>query len=53
VQGHFIPRNARASTDHAARLRRETLERIDDLAKYVLDCSRLTMDGADSRKYGS
>ena len=37
VQGHFIPREARASIDHAARMRPETFQRIRDLAKYVLD----------------
>jgi hypothetical protein len=36
IQGHFIPREARASVDHAARMRPEVLERIGDLAKYVL-----------------
>jgi hypothetical protein len=36
VQGHFIPRASRASVDHAARIRPEVLERIGDLAKYVL-----------------
>jgi hypothetical protein len=39
VQGHFIPCDARASIDHEARLHRDTLERIDDLAKYVLACA--------------
>ena len=37
VQGHFVPREARASTDQAARMRPETFRRIGDLAKYVLD----------------
>ena len=37
IQGHFVPRDARASTDQAARMRPATLQRIDDLAKYVLD----------------
>ena len=36
LQGHFIPRDARASVDHAARLGREVLGRIGSLAKYVL-----------------
>ena len=36
LQGHFIPRGARASVDHAARLRPEVLGRIGSLAKYVL-----------------
>lgn len=39
VQGHFVPRDARASTDHAARVQEETRQRIDDLAKYILDCA--------------
>jgi hypothetical protein len=37
VQGHFVPREARAAIDHAARMRPETLQRIGVLAKYVLD----------------
>ena len=37
VQGHFVPREARASTDQAARMRPENFLRIGDLAKYVLD----------------
>lgn len=37
VQGHFVPREARASTDHAARIRPETLRRIGGLASYLLD----------------
>jgi len=36
VQGHFTPRTARASVDHAARMRPEVLRRIGDLARYVL-----------------
>jgi hypothetical protein len=36
IQGHFIPRQAKASVDHAARMRPEVLHRIGDLAKYVL-----------------
>lgn len=36
LQGHFIPRDAHASVDHAARLRPEVLRRIGNLAKYVL-----------------
>lgn len=35
-QGHFIPRLAKASVDHKARMRPEVLARIGDLAKYVL-----------------
>jgi hypothetical protein len=37
IQGHFVPRGARAATDQRARMRPETLARIGDLAKYVLD----------------
>jgi ectoine hydroxylase-related dioxygenase (phytanoyl-CoA dioxygenase family) len=37
VQGHFVPREARSSTDHTTRLTQETCSRIGDLAKYVLD----------------
>jgi Phytanoyl-CoA dioxygenase (PhyH) len=36
LQGHFIPRDAQASVDHAARIRPEVLGRIGNLAKYVL-----------------
>jgi ectoine hydroxylase-related dioxygenase (phytanoyl-CoA dioxygenase family) len=36
LQGHFVPRDARASVDHAARIRPEVIERIGSLAKYVL-----------------
>lgn len=36
LQGHFVPRNARSSVDHAVRIRPEVLARIGDLAKYVL-----------------
>ncbi len=39
IQGAFIPREARAATDQAARVRPETLQRLGDLAKYVLDVS--------------
>jgi hypothetical protein len=39
VQGHFVRREARSSTDHAARLNQETSKRIGDLAKYLLDCA--------------
>jgi hypothetical protein len=49
IQAHFVPRGARASpNDHSGRMRPETLQRIGDLAKYVLDvetsekpCARL------------
>jgi ectoine hydroxylase-related dioxygenase (phytanoyl-CoA dioxygenase family) len=37
VQGAFIPREAQASINQASRIRPETLQRIGDLAKYVLD----------------
>jgi hypothetical protein len=37
VQGHFVPRDARSSVDHASRMRPEVLHRIGDRAKYVLD----------------
>lgn len=36
IQAHFVPREARASSDHSSRMRQETLRRIGDLAKYVL-----------------
>ena len=36
LQGHFIPRAARAAVDHAARIHPEVLGRIGNLAKYVL-----------------
>jgi hypothetical protein len=36
LQGHFIPRDAHAAVDHAARIRPEVLERIGDVARYVL-----------------
>lgn len=36
LQGHFIPRGARASVDHAARLSPEVRRRIGPVAKYVL-----------------
>jgi ectoine hydroxylase-related dioxygenase (phytanoyl-CoA dioxygenase family) len=36
LQGHFIPRGARASVDHAARLRPEVCGRIGNVAKYLL-----------------
>jgi hypothetical protein len=37
IQAHFVPRAARASpNDHSGRMRPETLQRIGDLAKYVL-----------------
>jgi ectoine hydroxylase-related dioxygenase (phytanoyl-CoA dioxygenase family) len=38
IQAHFVPRHAQASPDdHSRRMRSETLQRIGDLAKYVLN----------------
>ncbi|MCM3872629.1 MAG: phytanoyl-CoA dioxygenase family protein [Pyrinomonadaceae bacterium] len=38
IQAHFVPREAQASPDdHSRRMRPETLQRISDLAKYVLN----------------
>jgi hypothetical protein len=38
IQAHFVPREARSSPDdHSRRMRPETLQRIGDLAKYVLN----------------
>ena len=37
VQGAFIPREAQPSINQASRIRSETLQRVGDLAKYVLD----------------
>jgi hypothetical protein len=37
IQGAFVPREARWSIDQASRIRPETLQRIGDLAKYVLN----------------
>jgi ectoine hydroxylase-related dioxygenase (phytanoyl-CoA dioxygenase family) len=37
VQGALIPREARAAMNQASRIRPETVQRIGDLAKYVLD----------------
>jgi ectoine hydroxylase-related dioxygenase (phytanoyl-CoA dioxygenase family) len=38
IQAHFVPRDARASpNDHSRRTRPDTLQRIGDLAKYVLN----------------
>jgi len=38
IQAHFVPREAQASPDdHSRRMRPETLLRISDLAKYVLN----------------
>jgi ectoine hydroxylase-related dioxygenase (phytanoyl-CoA dioxygenase family) len=38
IQAHFVPRHARGSSaDHSGRMRPETLQRVGDLAKYVLN----------------
>jgi hypothetical protein len=37
LQGHFVPREARASVDHAARVRPDVLQRIGSRARYILD----------------
>ena len=38
IQAHFVPREAHASpAGHSGRMRPETLQRLSDLAKYVLD----------------
>ena len=37
IQGAFIPREAQSAINQAARIRDETLGRIGDLAKYLLD----------------
>jgi len=38
IQAHFVPRAAQASPeDHSGRMRPETLQRLGDLAKYVLN----------------
>jgi ectoine hydroxylase-related dioxygenase (phytanoyl-CoA dioxygenase family) len=38
IQAHFVPRDAQASPDdHSRRMLPETLQRIGDLAKYVLN----------------
>ena len=38
IQAHFVPREAQASpADHSGRMRSETLQRLSDLAKYVLN----------------
>jgi hypothetical protein len=37
VQGAFIPREARSAINQASRIRPETLQRIGNLAKYILD----------------
>jgi hypothetical protein len=36
IQAHFVARDAQDSTHHGARMRSETLQRIDGLARYVL-----------------
>jgi ectoine hydroxylase-related dioxygenase (phytanoyl-CoA dioxygenase family) len=38
IQAHFVPREAQSSPDdHSGRMRPETLQRLGDLAKYVLN----------------
>ncbi len=38
IQAHFVPREAQASpADHSGRMRPKTLQRLGDLAKYVLN----------------
>jgi hypothetical protein len=41
LQGAFIPREAQASINQVSRIRPETLQRIGDLAKYVLNIGRI------------
>jgi Phytanoyl-CoA dioxygenase (PhyH) len=41
IQAHFVPREARASTDQSACMRPETFQRIGDLAKYALDVANV------------
>ena len=36
LQGHFVPRDAQTSVDHAVRMRPEVLGRIGELARYIL-----------------
>ena len=44
IQAHFVSRKAQASPeDHSSRMRPETLQRINDLAKYVLDVGTSNM----------
>lgn len=37
VQGHFVPRDATGAIDYRARMRSETMGRIGELARYLLD----------------
>jgi ectoine hydroxylase-related dioxygenase (phytanoyl-CoA dioxygenase family) len=37
VQGHFVPRDGKSAIDYRPRMRSETLGRIGDLARYLLD----------------
>jgi Phytanoyl-CoA dioxygenase (PhyH) len=42
IQAHFVPREAHASPDdHSRRMRPDTLQRIGDLAKYVLNVGEI------------
>jgi hypothetical protein len=45
IQGAFVPREARAAVNQAARIRPETYQRIGDLAKYVLDIGSVVLPG--------
>jgi hypothetical protein len=40
IQGHFVPRDARASTDFTGRMSAGTFRRIGDRARYVLSVER-------------
>jgi hypothetical protein len=53
IQGAFIPREARASIDQAARMRPETFKRIGDLARYVLDVGPTAGPGAAPDRGGT
>jgi ectoine hydroxylase-related dioxygenase (phytanoyl-CoA dioxygenase family) len=37
IQAHFVARKFQSSSDHSGRMRIETLERLSELARYVLD----------------
>lgn len=48
IQSHFVPREAQASPDgHFRRMRPETLQRIGDLAKYVLNAGNVKQAAAE------
>ena len=44
IQGAFIPRDARAAINQTDRIRPETLERIGNLARYVLNLEQESSD---------